>query len=176
MKEPLVMMLADIGAEGAIVVVRRGAKGLQILEIYQWAGWSPKKQKREDEIGDRFEALLISHDPLIVAVEAPFAKGHTNIGLSQAAKANFLRGILWHVRRRQVRWMEVPPRGPKQVREAWLADFEAAFRREGFDMEKLTGDSGEHVRDACAIGTAALNVLRLERTRARSVDRRAKHR
>lgn len=175
MNEPLVMMLADIGAEGAIVVVRRGSRGLEILEMYQWTGWSPKGQKREDEIGDRLEALLISHDPSIVAVEAAFARGHTNIGLSQAAKGNFLRGILWHVRRRQVRWMEVPVRGAKHAKMAWL-DFADAFCRAGFDMKKLTSDAGEHVRDATAIGVAVLNILRLERTRARSVDRRAKRR
>lgn len=165
------ILAIDIGAKGAMVLFRfEAGRPPEVALVFRWQDWGATgKRNREDEIAALF-ALTVKQDrPKIVAVEKPFAKrGRGGIGLSQASKGQFLRGILWQAGVR-CRWMQVPPRGEAQRDAAWQ-DLRRAFERAGHDTRILDGDLGEHVRDCCGIVLAVRDELRLGRLRANAVD------
>ncbi len=169
------LIAIDLGCDGAMVVIRNVGNGPEVLcPPYTWRFRRRDRYDRhKGEIHDHLRLLLQEYRPRVVAMENPRSiLGRRHVGVSQSWMAAEM-ALICEMARPSPRVIRVPGQGPKAAARAWAimrSSFAEILSRE--EMREVSGEAGEHVRDACAVALAAL--ARLPRaSRRKTVGSRA---
>lgn len=169
------LLAIDLGCDGAMVVIRNVGNGPEVVcPPYSWRfRRRDRYERRKAEVHNHLRLLLQEYRPRVVAMEDPRSiLGRRHVGVSQSWMAAQM-ALICELARSSPRVIRVPGQGPKAAARAWAilrSSFAEILSRE--EMRELSGEAGEHVRDACAVALAAL--ARLPRASGReTVGRRA---